>query len=154
MLLLLVFCFFLFFIKTCTFLCHSGTVAFTAKLAISDSYPCSAGVLKFSTVLLNEGGGYNSETGIFTCSQGGFYHFTLHASTYGRAQCAIVRNDTKLVSLYHTTLPDKCSQMASTSCVVQLSAEDRVWVDVWGPGRNDVFATEGNDTVFTGVRLG
>lgn len=136
------------------FACHSGTVAFTAKLAISDSYPCSPGVLKFSTVLLNEGGSYNSETGIFTCSKEGFYHFALHASTYGRAQCAIVKNDTKLVSLYHTTLPDKSSQMASTSCVVQLSAEDRVWVDVWGPGRNDVFATQDNDTVFTGVRLG
>lgn len=142
------------FLSKCSFPCHLGTVAFTAKLAVSDSYPCSAGVLKFSSVLLNEGGCYSGETGVFTCSKDGFYHFALHASTYGRAQCAIVKNDTKLVSLYHTTLPDKCSQMASTSCVVQLSAEDRVWVDVCGPGKNDVFATQDNDTVFTGVRLG
>lgn len=129
-------------------------MAFTAKLDISDSYPCSAGVLKFRNVLLNEGGGYDSETGIFTCPLGGFYHLTLHASTYGRAQCAIVQNENKLVSLYHTTLPDKSSQMASISCVVQLSTGDQVWVDVWGPGRNDVFANEDNDTVFIGARLG
>lgn len=132
----------------------SGPVAFTAKLDICDSYPCSAGVLKFNTVVLNQGGGYDRNTGIFSCPLEGFYHFTVHASVYGRGQCAIYKNGEKVVSLYHTTLPEKCSQVASISSVIQLSRKDQVWVNVWGPGRNDIFATEDNDTVFTGARLG
>ncbi|XP_008274125.1 complement C1q tumor necrosis factor-related protein 5-like [Stegastes partitus] len=132
----------------------SGTVAFTAKLDIDDSYPCHSGVLKFRIVLVNEGGGYNPETGIFNCPVDGLYYFTVHASVYGRGQCAIYKNGEIVASLYHTSLPDKCSQVASTSSVVKLSKDDDVWVNIMGPGKNDIFATEDNDTVFTGFRLG
>ncbi|XP_078140396.1 DNA-directed RNA polymerase II subunit RPB9-like [Centroberyx gerrardi] len=69
------------------------TVAFTAKLNITDSYPKHSGVLKFGNVLVNEGGAYSPGTGIFTCPLDGLYHFTVHMSTYGRAQCAIFKND-------------------------------------------------------------
>ncbi|XP_027136456.1 complement C1q and tumor necrosis factor-related protein 9 [Larimichthys crocea] len=132
----------------------TGTVAFTAKLNVDDSYPCHSGVLKFTTVLVNEGEGYSPDTGIFSCPVDGFYHFTVHVSVYGRGQCAIFKNREKVVSLYHTSLPDKCSQVASMSSVIKLSKQDEVWVNIWGPGRNDIFATQDNDTVFTGVRLG
>lgn len=131
-----------------------GTVAFTTKLDVDDSYPCHSGVLKFASVLVNEGGGYSPDTGTFTCPVGGFYYFTVHASVYGRGQCAIFKNGEKVVSLYHTTLPNKCSQVASISSVIKLSKNDEVWVNIWGPERNDFFATEDNDTVFAGVRLG
>ncbi|KAG7223035.1 hypothetical protein INR49_015924 [Caranx melampygus] len=132
----------------------SGTVAFTAKLNNCDSYPRHTGVLIFANVLLNEGDGYSSDTGIFTCPVDGLYHFSVHASVYGRGQCAIYKNGEKVVSLYHTSLPDKCSQVASVSSVVKLSQGDNVWVNLWGPDRNDIFATDDNDTVFVGVRLG
>ncbi|XP_054460843.1 complement C1q and tumor necrosis factor-related protein 9-like [Anoplopoma fimbria] len=132
----------------------SGTVAFTAKLNVDESYPCYSGVLKLTTVLVNEGGGYNPDTSIFTCPVDGFYYFTVHMSVYGRGQCAIFKNGEKVVSLYHTSLPDKCSQVASMSSVIQLSKGDEVFVNIWGPGRNDIFATIDNDTVFTGFRLG
>ena len=132
---------------------HSaGTVAFTAKLNIDDSYPCHSGALKFGTVLVNVGAGYSPDTGVFTCPVDGFYHFTVHVSVYGRGQCAILKNEQKVVSLYHTTLPDKCSQVASISSVVQLSKNDKVWVNICG--KTDIFATDDNDTVFAGVRLG
>lgn len=131
-----------------------GTIAFTAKLKPCDSHPSHSGVLKFATVQVNEGGGYSADTGIFTCPVDGFYFFTVHASVYGRGQCAIFKNGEKIVSLYHTTLPDKCSQVASISSVIKLSKKDEVAVIIWGPGRNDIFATEDNDTVFAGVRLG
>lgn len=132
----------------------SDTVAFTAKLNIEDSYPCHSGVLKFAIVLINEGDGYDPETGIFTCPKDGLYHFTVHASVYGRGQCGIFKGGEKVVSLYHTSLPDKCSQVASVSAVMKLQKNDDVWVNLWGPGRNDIFATEDNDTVFVGVLLG
>uniref|UniRef100_UPI003AAFD0B2 complement C1q and tumor necrosis factor-related protein 9B-like n=1 Tax=Centroberyx gerrardi TaxID=166262 RepID=UPI003AAFD0B2 len=72
------------------------TVAFTAKLNITDSYPKHSGVLKFGNVLVNEGEAYSPGTGIFTCPLDGLYHFTVHMSTYGRAQCAIFKNGEKV----------------------------------------------------------
>lgn len=131
-----------------------GPVAFTAKLSVCDSYPTHSGVLKFTTVLVNEGRGYSADTGLFVCPVDGFYYVSLHASIYGRGQCAIVKNGEKVVSLYHTTLPEKCSQVASMSSVVKLAKKDEVAVNVSGVGRNDIFATEDNDTVFSGVLLG
>lgn len=131
-----------------------GPVAFTAKLNVCDSYPTHSGVLKFANVLVNEGSGYSAESGLFVCPVDGFYYFSVHASVYGRGQCAIIKNGEKVVSLYHTTLPDKCSQVASMSSVVKLAKEDEVAVNIWGVGRNDIFATEDNDTVFSGILLG
>lgn len=62
-----------------------------------------------------------------------------------------------MVSLYHTNLPDKLSynssQVASVSSVVKLSKKDEVWINLWGQGRHDIFATEDNDTIFTGFYL-
>lgn len=131
-----------------------GPVAFTAKLNECDSYPTHSGVLKFANVLVNEGSGYNANTGLFVCPVDGFYYFSVHASVYGRGQCAIVKNGERVVSLYHTSLPDKCSQVASMSSVVKLAKEDKVAVNIWGVERNDIFATEDNDTVFSGILLG
>ncbi|XP_061576243.1 complement C1q tumor necrosis factor-related protein 5-like [Cololabis saira] len=132
----------------------SGITAFTAKLHPCDSYPCHSGVLKFRTVLINEGGGYDHETGIFTCPVDGFYNFTVHASVCGRGQCAIFKNGDEVVSLYHPSFPDKCSQVASISSVVKLGKNNKVSVNVWGPGRNYIFSTGDSDTIFSGFRLG
>lgn len=131
-----------------------GSVAFTAKLDACDSYPTHTGVLKFAHVLVNEGDGYSADTGVFTCPVDGFYYFSVHVSVYGRGQCAIFKNQDKVVSLYHTTLPEKCSQVASMSSVIRLAKNDLVSVNIWGSGRNDIFATDDNDTVFAGVLLG
>ncbi|XP_068440154.1 complement C1q tumor necrosis factor-related protein 5-like [Clinocottus analis] len=132
----------------------SGLVAFTAKLNVDESHPCYSGALKLTTVLVNEGGGYSPDTGVFSCPLDGFYYFTVHMTVYGRGQCAIFKNGEKVVSLYHTSLPDKCSQVASVSSVIKLSKKDEVFVNNWGPGRNDIIATVDNDTVFAGFRLG
>ncbi|KAM3615465.1 uncharacterized protein V6R79_002665 [Siganus canaliculatus] len=132
----------------------AGTVAFTGKLKIEDSYPSHSGILKFATVLVNEGGGYSPGTGIFTCPMDGIYYFTVHVSVYGRAQCAVFKNKEKIVSLYQTSLPDKCSQVASLSSVIKLSKNDEVCVNISGCDTNDIFATADNDTVFAGFRLG
>ncbi|XP_074536179.1 complement C1q and tumor necrosis factor-related protein 9-like [Halichoeres trimaculatus] len=132
----------------------TGPVAFTAKLNVDDSYPKKAGILKFANVLINQGNGYNPETGIFTCPKDGLYYFIVHVSVFGVGECAIFKDGKEVVSIYHTSLPDKCSQMASISSVIQMKKHDVVWVNLWGPGRNDIFATKDNDTVFVGFILG
>lgn len=128
-------------------------VAFTAKLNICDSYPTHSSILKFANVLVNEGDGYSTHTGKFNCPLAGLYHFTLHMSTYGRAQCSILKNGQRVVSAYHTSLPDKCCQVVSIGSVIELTEGDQVWVNLWGPTRHDIFATEDNDTVFVGFLL-
>ncbi|XP_046892275.1 DNA-directed RNA polymerase II subunit RPB9 isoform X2 [Hypomesus transpacificus] len=117
---------------------QNTVVAFTAKLQVHHSYPKHEGVLRFTDVLINKGGGYSPDTGIFTCPQPGFYHFTAHMSTYGKAQCGIFKNEKSVVSMYHSTLPNKLSQMASISSVIQLLPGDKVWVNLWVPCRNDI----------------
>lgn len=74
-------------------------------------------------------------------------------STYGRAQCSILKNGQRVVSAYHTSLPDKCCQVVSIGSVIELTEGDQVWVNLWGPIRHDIFATEDNDTVFVGFLL-
>lgn len=132
-------------------------VAFTAKLKVDDSYPKHSGVLKFATVPVNQGGGYSPDTGVFTCPMDGLYHFMVHMTVYGRGQCALFKNGESVVSLYHTNQPDRLSynssQVASMSSVVKLSRRDEVWVNLKGDGRLDIFATEDNDTMFTGFYL-
>ncbi|XP_068601754.1 complement C1q and tumor necrosis factor-related protein 9-like [Brachionichthys hirsutus] len=129
-------------------------IAFTAKLNVAHSTPYHAGVLQLVDVLVNEGNGYNPETGIFTCPLEGLYHFILHMSVLGRAQCAIFKDGASLASVYHTSLPDKCCQVASISTTVRLSKGDKVWVNLWGHGRHEIIATEENDTAFVGFYLG
>ncbi|XP_075999507.1 complement C1q and tumor necrosis factor-related protein 9B-like [Genypterus blacodes] len=129
-------------------------VAFTAKLRMDDSFPSNSGVLKFGTVQVNQGGGYDGDTGIFTCPVNGLYHFFVHMAVYQRGQCAIFKNGEKVVVARHTNLPDtlsyKCSQVASMSSVVKLSENDEVWVNVDGQGPQEIIATEDNDTIFAG----
>lgn len=124
---------------------------------MQDSHPKHSGVLRFTTVELNEGKAYSPETGIFTCPKDGLYLFIVHVTVYGKAQCALVKNSEKVSSLYHMNQPDRLSynssQVASMSSVIKLSQKDEVWVDLWGQGRNDIFSTEDNDTIFTGFCL-
>ena len=132
-------------------------VAFTAKLKEDDSHPKQSGVLRFGIVQLNEGGGYSPDTGVFTCPVDGLYHFMVHITVYGKGQCAIVKNGKKVVSLYHTNEPDtlsyNSSQVGSMSSVVKLSKKDEVWINLCGEGQQDIFATEDNDTIFTGFYI-
>ncbi len=81
----------------------------------------------------------------------------VHMTVYGRGQCALIKNGEKVVSLYHCNQPDKLSfnssQVASMSSVVKLSKKDEVWVNLGGQSGHDIFATEDNDTMFTGFYL-
>ncbi|XP_055022662.1 complement C1q and tumor necrosis factor-related protein 9-like, partial [Boleophthalmus pectinirostris] len=129
-------------------------IAFTAKLNIAHSTPYHRGVLKLVDVVTNEGNGYSPETGHFVCPLKGLYFFTVHMSVAGRAHCEIYKNGESVTTLYDTSHPHDCPQVATISTVVELKEKDTVWVNLWGHGRHEIIATEDNDTVFVGFYLG
>ncbi|KAK0136639.1 Collagen alpha-2(VIII) chain [Merluccius polli] len=73
--------------------------------------------LKFAKVSINGGDAYNAETGIFTCPLDAIYHFMVHMSVYGHNICK--KGETAL-SLYHTSLPDKCSESSKCQWCCQI----------------------------------
>ncbi|KAK7881988.1 hypothetical protein WMY93_028162 [Mugilogobius chulae] len=117
-------------------------VAFTAKLNIAHSTPYHRGVLKLVDVVTNEGNGYSPETGLFVCPLKGMYFFTVHMSVAGRAHCEIYKNGEIVTTLYDTSHPHDCTQVATISTIVELKEEDKVWVNLWGHGRHEIIATE------------
>ncbi|XP_036438554.1 complement C1q-like protein 3 [Colossoma macropomum] len=101
-----------------------GGVAFYATLKEDFS---KDEVLKFSNVITNLGGRYDSSTGTFTCRSAGVYHFSYHLVKTGVSLRAdLVLNDRVVagavaVDALHT-------DTASNSAVLQLRAGDRVYV--------------------------
>ena len=64
--------------------------------------------MAFKTVLTNEGGAFNADTGVFTCPVSGYYYFNAallkHYNHDGTAYCIIYKNGGTLVVA--TTRPE------------------------------------------------
>ncbi|CAL9684325.1 unnamed protein product [Knipowitschia caucasica] len=75
-------------------------------------------------------------------------------SVAGRAHCEIYKNGESTTTLYDTSHPHNCTQVATISSILELKEKDQVWVNLWGHGRHEIVATEDNDTVFVGFYLG
>ena len=96
----------------------SGTrpkVAFNAYTTSNGNYGVDQ-VVKFPNVLLNEGGGYDKNTGVFTAPVGGLYQFSVHiCHVRGHYMVvAIVHGDTKIAitTEYENNLESCSSVMA------------------------------------------
>ncbi|XP_066533817.1 complement C1q-like protein 3 [Hoplias malabaricus] len=102
-----------------------GAVAFYAALKNDFS---KEDVLKFSNVVTNLGGRYDSSTGTFTCQSAGVYHFSYNIVKTGVSLRAdLVLNDNKIVASA-VAVDALHTDTASNSAVLQLRAGDRVYV--------------------------
>ena len=89
------------------------------------------GTIRFTNVIINIGGHYNTSTGKFICQYSGLYDFALHilkSVSSDIAYCSINKNHYVTVRAY--TDPDRSSDsgyyMSSTSVVLHLVRGDVV----------------------------
>ena len=138
---------------------HFAFVSFTGvKSAFTVQYPVagtSSRTIRFTRIITNMGGHYNTTTGIFTCVYNGTYVFALHimkkpGSSY--ANCYIRKNGSNVVEAW--TDPDSNSDngyySSTNSVVLHLINGDKVDLGSCSPIANIVVGT---DTTFSGFLL-
>ncbi|XP_053400226.1 collagen alpha-2(VIII) chain-like [Mercenaria mercenaria] len=83
----------------------------------------------FDTVILNEGEGYDSATGIFTAPESGLYDFAAHVCIVGGkgANFAIVVEGTEVATSSHYSSNNNCN---SVTAVAKVKSEERVSIKI------------------------
>ncbi|XP_061186567.1 complement C1q tumor necrosis factor-related protein 6-like [Saccostrea echinata] len=104
-------------------------VGFTAGMPSSSTY-WSSDVMVFSKVITNIGGGYNSNTGIFTAPVAGMYHFFLNLVGYDTKSIDlhVVSNGNSKVTAMSEASASSTYQTGTNMLVVRLEQDDTVWI--------------------------
>ena len=126
--------------------------AFTLTVPTAGSRP---GTIRFTRVITNIGGQYNTSTGIFTCQYPGMYFFALHILKYPRssiAYCYIRKNQIYLLEAFSLTASSINYDSTSNSVVINLNRGDQV--DVGDCGNIDnIHKGNAGETSFSGFLL-
>jgi hypothetical protein len=126
-------------------------IAFNARTKYSRTIYVVAQTIVFPDVLLNEGGGYDKITGIFTAPLAGLYHFSVHIchATAKFMVVAIVHMDTDVAMT--TGYENDNSSCSSAMALVKMEIGDRVYVKVAYP--STMYADKYRWPSFSGVLL-
>ncbi|XP_062567984.1 uncharacterized protein LOC134230236 isoform X2 [Saccostrea cucullata] len=123
-------------------------VGFSASVTSPNS-SWNRGTLVFSTVITNEGNGYNPSNGIFTAPVDGTYVFFVNVQSYYRKTiyAAIVLNGaTKVKTMAHNNYNDAGPNMV----VLNIKKGDAVWVR-YSSGQG--YYSSGSITTFSGFLI-
>lgn len=126
--------------------------AFSAKLSQTLSSSLTVGdTVRFDTIMLNEQGDYNTETGRFTCRVPGVYYFAVHATVYRTSlQFDLMKNGHTVASYfqYYGNWPKPVS--LSGGSLLHLIPGDQVWVQIALAEYNGFYSSTKTDSTFTG----
>ena len=127
--------------------------AFTVTIPAAGLTP---NTLRFTHVVTNIGGDYNTSTGKFTCQYSGIYAFTLHILKFAGTdlvQCSIRKNQSTVVITHSNPQgPSEAGYLSSTnSAVVHLARGDEV--DVGGCTAFNTIYYKNTFTSFSGFLL-
>ncbi|XP_008423860.1 complement C1q tumor necrosis factor-related protein 5 [Poecilia reticulata] len=126
--------------------------AFSAKMSQSHTLPLNVGdAVVFDTILFNEQGDYNSETGRFTCKVPGVYYFAVHATVYRASlQFDLMKNGHAVASYFqfYGNWPKPAS--LSGGSLLHLIPGDQVWVQMALSEYNGFYCSTKTDSTFTG----
>lgn len=126
--------------------------AFSAKLSQSLTLPLNVGdAVHFDTIMLNEQGDYNKETGRFTCKVPGVYYFAVHATVYRASlQFDLMKNGHVVASYFqfYGNWPKPAS--LSGGSLLHLVPGDQVWVQMALSEYNGFYSSTKTDSTFSG----
>lgn len=107
--------------------CTSHRIAFMSSVSHSQNVAVGQTVV-FDKSIYDMGGAYDTSTGLFTCSQPGLYHFTVHAleTIRGNLDLHLMLNSKSITSLYAADSVEFDTD--TMSAVLHLKANDVVKV--------------------------
>ena len=112
------------------------------------------GTIRFTRVITNTGGQYNTSTGIFTCQYPGMYVFALHLENVykERAYCYIRKDQSNFLRVSSSSGNSTSYYISSTHAVIHLDRGDEVDV---GSCENipGIFKSSDGGTSFSGFLL-
>ena len=111
-------------------------------------------IIKYQTVLLNEGSGYNFNTGEFTAPVSGVYQFSYfvsHTSAPPRQTWArLVANGTVINAAVVDAFHDAQDSQGGNVGIARLNAGDKAWIESWWVS-NAAFNAGYGFSTFSGV---
>ncbi|XP_045182698.2 otolin-1-A-like [Mercenaria mercenaria] len=133
----------------------AGGVAFSAQLTAKQSHISLGTTIKFDKLHVNDGSGYNSQTGIFTAPETGVYMFSYflgHGNGPAQAWLALMHNGQKINGAVTDTFHVNEDLQGGNLAVFRVDAGDRVWIESWH--QNDAYIDGPYGfTTFSGVYL-
>ncbi|XP_008297999.1 complement C1q subcomponent subunit C-like [Stegastes partitus] len=111
---------------------EAGTVGVQLQAAFSvargtNEYPDKASVIRFTNVITDVGGDYNTETGRFRCRVSGTYYFVYHASLEDRLCVGLKLDNQQLASFCDYRRNRR--QVTSGGLAVYVSKDQEVWLE-------------------------
>ena len=107
----------------------TSIVAFKAR-NVADATPTAGSKIVYTEAVLNEGNGYNNDTGEFTAHHGGLYFFTVqictHSSSWVHTHIVAADKVIGTASYYEDSTNWTCT---SGDGMAVLTAGDIVWVE-------------------------
>ncbi|XP_077997721.1 uncharacterized protein LOC144450854 [Glandiceps talaboti] len=128
-------------------------VAFSVAKTTSIGLVSSRTVIVYDKVYSNDGNGYNTSTGKFTCPVSGMYYFMISAlrdNSYNLHVC-LIKNTTKLPCIYAHNSSGRSYGAASNSVIIDVDQGDEIWVRLGGGYA--VYSNHNEYTTFTGYLL-
>ncbi|XP_038075636.1 collagen alpha-1(X) chain-like [Patiria miniata] len=129
-----------------------SAVAFTAYITSPVSGYSDDQVIIFDNIMTNLGGGYDSQTGLFTCLIPGAYFFTTSVQRMlsSRNPFVQLKHNSALIFTAYDNHHNHYHQ-SSNSAVLVLTRGDRVWLEV-GDG-NGIHSSTNRDSSFSGFLI-
>ncbi|XP_077984513.1 uncharacterized protein LOC144439122 [Glandiceps talaboti] len=129
-------------------------VAFSVAKTTSTGFVSSNTVIVYDKVYSNDGNGYSTSTGKFTCPVSGMYYFMIsgirHNNSYNFHMC-LIKNTTQLPCIYAHNSGGRHHGAASNSVIIDADQGDEIWVRL--SGGYAVFSNRNEYTTFTGYLL-
>ncbi|KAK3102179.1 hypothetical protein FSP39_009402 [Pinctada imbricata] len=105
-------------------------IAFHAKLRSKIENWKADDKIVFGDVTLNDGNGYNNQTGVFTAPYDGIYVFEWTILTYpGKYFCLDFMVNNKSAAITQNRLSGSSHPGVSSSVVVKLQKDDKTWLE-------------------------